>query len=188
MDKKYTIISERLGLRPWTDLDESEFAKLNADPKVMEFFPNTLDKKQNNNLVNRLKKHYVDHGFTGYVAEILSTNEFIGYIGFMTPKFDTYFTPCVEIGWRLKASSWNQGFATEGAKACLQYGFNILNFSKIFSWTSVINIPSERVMQKIGLKHIGNFNHPNIKEGDRLEEHVLYCLRREEYDRIKEKS
>ena len=98
------------------------------------------------------------------------------YIGFIHPRFEEWFTPCVEIGWRLKKEVWNRGLASEGAIACLKYGFETLGFERVYSFTSVLNKPSERVMQKAGMKHAGFFEHPALEEGQRLRKHTLYVL------------
>jgi len=152
---------------------------MNADPKVMEHFPYIMTTQQTDDYLKRIYQHFEDYGFGVYAVDILETNEFIGYIGFSCPTWEAYFTPCVEVGWRLKASSWSKGYATEGALACLDYGFNTIGFKSIYSWTATCNIPSERVMQKIGLLKIDEFDHPRIEKGDRLERHVLYGRDRE---------
>jgi len=65
--------------------------------------------------------------------------------------------------------------ATEGAKRCLEYGFEKLQLPEIYSFTAVPNVRSEKVMQKIGMQKIGEFDHPVLEKGHALERHVLYC-------------
>lgn len=170
----YIIQTPRLGLRTWQDSDLDPFAKLNANPKTMQFYPNTLDWAASKKMLLRIQKQYQEFGFSVYAVDLLEQQQFIGYIGFMRPSFDSYFTPCVEIGWRLDPSFWNQGLATEGALACLDYGFEQLKFKEIYSFTAAINIPSERVMQKIGLQKIDTFKHPLLEKNSPLALHVLY--------------
>ena len=172
--KEYIFTSERLGFRNWLDEDLPTFAALNSDPVVMEYFPKTLNKEQSQSMVCRMKKHFEDHGYGLYAVDKLENSEFIGFIGFMKPSFDAYFMPCTEIGWRLKKAAWNKGYATEGAKRCLEFGFEELKLSKIYSFTATPNIKSERVMQKIGMQKIGEFEHPGIENGNWLKTHVLY--------------
>ena len=90
--------------------------------------------------------------------------------------FKTDFSPGIEIGWRLGKQFWNQGLATEGATTCLHYGWNVLGLDKVYSFTAQINKRSARVMQKIGMKQIGQFNHPKLETGHVLEPHVLYAI------------
>ncbi len=108
------------------------------------------------------------------------SDEFIGYIGLYTVQFDAEFTPCTEIGWRLSKDHWNNGYATEGAKACLDFAFTVLNISKIYSFTSLVNVRSINVMTKIGLGQEGEFDHPNLNQDHPLYRHVLYSLERQE--------
>ena len=80
----------------------------------------------------------------------------------------------MEIGWRLAKAYWNKGYATEGAKACLQYGYDKLGFQDVYSFTSQLNKPSIRVMEKIGLIKIGEFMHIKLEDENPLKPHVLY--------------
>ena len=172
----YIFQSERLGFRHWVNDDIVPFAEMCNDPLVMEFFPKKLTLQETNALIERIKKHFIEKGYGLYAVDRLNTQTFIGFIGFATPGFEAYFTPCVEIGWRLKKESWDQGFATEGALKCLEYGFQQLNFQDVFSFTSEINQRSIRVMQKIGMQKVGTFDHPLVEEGSKLRKHVLYKI------------
>jgi ribosomal-protein-alanine N-acetyltransferase len=99
---------------------------------------------------------------------------------------NTDFSPCIEIGWRLHKKIWNKGYATEGAKACLKYGYENLNLQDVYSFTSKNNKRSEHVMEKIGMIKIGEFYHPKIDRNHPLCEHVLYKITKKEYfDKIK---
>src|SRR5215831_6625874 len=158
----YIVQTDRLGLRTWIDTDFIPFAKMNKDKEVMEYFLNILTDDETKLMINRINLHFNTHGFGLYAIEELTSKKFIGYTGFMIPAFKSFFTPCVEIGWRIKREEWNNGYATEAAVACLQYGFADLQFDKIYSFTSIKNWRSEKVMQKIGMMKEGEFNHPNI--------------------------
>jgi len=180
----YIIQTERLGLREWKESDHDPFAEMNAHPEVMHYFPFLMTKEQTDAYLERIYDHFKTYGYGVYAVDLLATKEFIGYIGFSRPSWEAYFTPCVEVGWRLTHKAWNKGYATEGALACLEFGFNSLGFDEIFSWTALDNIPSERVMQKIGLKKIDEFDHPLLEKGSRLERHVLYRLATKEYNAL----
>ncbi|MBL8211423.1 MAG: GNAT family N-acetyltransferase [Bryobacterales bacterium] len=107
----------------------------------------------------------------------------IGFIGLGVPSFEAHFTPCIEIGWRLAARYWNRGLATEGAAAMLRHGREELGLTDLVSFTAMPNLPSRRVMEKIGLVHdaVGDFDHPRVPEGHWLRRHVLYRTRRWEF-------
>jgi ribosomal-protein-alanine N-acetyltransferase len=168
--------TQRLLLRDWREHDLEEFRKMNKDVRVMKFFTKTLSEEETDRFYNKIQDEIKNYGYGLYAVETKNNNNFIGFIGFHWADFDSQFTPCIEIGWRLKFDSWGNGYATEGAKACLKYGFEILKFEKIFSFTSKINIQSENVMKKIGMVKIIEFEHPNIVEGSPLRKHVLYAV------------
>ncbi len=178
---RYIFSSERLGFRSWENEDLEEFAKLNSDEDVMEHFPKTLSNKEVVELIVKLKDHFVENGFTYYAVDILETNEFIGMIGLAAQKYITKFTPAIDIGWRLKRSAWGKGYATEGAKRCLDYGFSELGLNKIVSVTTIKNTKSENVMKKIGMTKKGEFNHPELADYPEYEKHVCYEIVKSEY-------
>ena len=126
--KSYILTTGRLGLRQWKASDIDPFAAMNADPEVMRYFENTLSTEETVAAYVRLKDHIYTYGFGYFAADRLDSDEFIGFIGLKHQTYESHFTPCVDIGWRLKQTAWNQGFATEGAKACIKYGFEGIGF------------------------------------------------------------
>ncbi len=152
------------------------FAEMNKDADVMKYYPSLLNKEETAAMIERINAHFNSHGFGLFAIEKISTGEFIGYTGFMIPSFESFFTPCVEIGWRIKKEEWNKGYATEAAKSCLQYGFEKIKFEKIYSFTSLLNKASEKVMEKIGMVKEAEFNHPNIAPDNILCRHLLYKI------------
>lgn len=178
----YIFESERLGFREWTLDDLDFFAKMNSKDSVMKYFPSKASREESEIFLKRIILHFDNHGYGLYATEIKDTGELIGFIGFQIATFYARFTPCVEIGWRLDDQFWNEGYATEGAKAVLKYGFDYLNLQRIYSFTSKINKPSISVMEKIGLKYQENFNHPKVEEGSELCNHVLYLISLRDYD------
>ena len=171
--------TSRLLLRRWRSSDRGPFAKINSDPKVMEFFPAPLTGPQSDALVAKIEHHFQKHGFGVYAAELKSDGGFIGFIGLNVPSFNAHFTPCVEIGWRLSSDFWNQGFATEGAQAVIDSARHGLHLKEVVSFTVPGNVRSRRVMEKLGMTHDQNddFDHPELPPGHPLRRHVLYRLR-----------
>lgn len=166
--------SPRLGFRQWQSTDIAPFAAINADPDVMEFFPATLSAEQTREAVQRYQKHFEIHDFGWYAVDLLETGTFIGFIGFAEVDIEVGFNGSIEIGWRLAKPYWGKGLATEGAKACLEYGWTHLGFSEVYSLTATLNKRSARVMEKLGMSYQGNFLHPKLEKEHPLEEHVLY--------------
>ena len=168
----------RLFLREWRDEDREPFARMNADPRVMEFFAATLTAAQTDAMLERVQAHLDRHGFGWWPAELKATGAFVGFIGLAVPYFEAHFTPCVEVGWRLAAEHWGRGLATEGARAALRYGFEELGLREIVSFTVPANVRSRRVMEKLGMTRnpADDFDHPRIPEGHPLRRHVLYRI------------
>jgi RimJ/RimL family protein N-acetyltransferase len=169
-------------LRQWREEDREAFARLNADPRVMEFMPGVLSREQSDRFFDYIEAQFRENGFGLYAAELrpggAQDQRFIGFIGIHVPKFQAAFTPCVEIGWRLAADVWGQGLATEGGCAVLRHSFEVLGLEEIVSFTAMINTRSQRVMQKIGMTRdpAEDFDHPKLPEGHPLLRHVLYRL------------
>jgi RimJ/RimL family protein N-acetyltransferase len=161
------------------DTDIPVFVEMNKDPKVMEYFPKVLSEEETMAMIDRVKQHFIDNGFGLFAVELKETNGFIGFVGLSIPNFEADFTPCVEIGWRLAHKHWGKGYAPEAAEACLNYGFDNLGLKEIVSFTSVLNKSSMRVMEKIGMKYVKEFDHPNVEPNSRLRKHVLYVKKKE---------
>lgn len=170
--------SERLIFRTWSDQDVPAFAAINADRQVMRYFPAPLSVEETRAMITRLQEHQAEHGYCFWACEQRSDRQLIGMIGLSRPKMETAFTPCVEIGWRLHPSFWGKGLATEGAQACLDHGWNVLGLDEIVSFTAGINVPSIRVMERIGMVADGTFVHPKIPADHRLQPHVLYRIQK----------
>jgi len=169
----YIFESTRLGFRAWRDSDLLPFSALNADPEVMEYFPARLTPGETAVKMASYQQEIDAHGFGLWSTEVKATGEWIGFIGFHAATFESPFTPCIEIGWRLHRPFWGRGYATEGARRCLAFGAEI-GLSTIYSFTAAINLRSERVMQKIGMEKMGEFLHPAIENYHPLQKHVFY--------------
>ncbi len=176
MEKAYLFTSERLGFRDWTPGDLDAFAEINADPEVMQHFPKRLDKNETEQFIQRLQAQYQQKGYTYFATEILNTGAFIGFIGLAYQDYATDFTPAVDIGWRLKKSAWGKGYATEGAKRCLDFAFGQLGLSKVIATCTADNAKSENVMKKIGMTKAGEFNHPKLVDYPAFQRCLCYVL------------
>lgn len=172
----------RLALRVWQHRHRAPFAAMNADAEVMRFFPAPLSAEQTNAGIDIWCQQFAENGWSNWAVELLATREFIGFIGLSVPRRQLPFSPCVEIGWRLKRAAWRQGYATEGAKACLRVGFEQLGLDEIVSFTTLGNLPSIAVMKRIGMHRAqADFEHPAVPEGNPLRRHCLYKIRRTQW-------
>ncbi|MDP8162982.1 GNAT family N-acetyltransferase [Pasteurella skyensis] len=172
--ENYIFKSERLGFRNWSENDLEKLYEINSDVSVMEFFPSILSKNKTLEFIENMKKQFIKNKFCYFAVETLEKNEFIGFIGLNEQNYDSDFTPCIDIGWRLSKKYWNKGYATEGAKKCLEYAFEELGIKNIKSVCPKVNTKSENVMKKIGMKKIKEFNHPLLEQYKKIENCVLY--------------
>lgn len=166
----------RLILRSWRAEDLPLFVDMNRDAHVMRYFPALLTEVETVAFYNRIQDELERSGWGLYAVELKSAGRFIGYVGLHEISFESDFTPGVEIGWRLAADYHNHGYATEAAKTVLQLAQS-RGINRLYSFTAKINKPSERVMQKIGMEKIGEFDHPKLTADSPLCRHVLYSVR-----------
>ena len=170
---------ERVLLRGWRPKDLEPFAALNADPRVMEHFPGLMTREASEEMVvERVLPHFAEHGFGLWALEVPGSVPFAGFVGLQVPSFESWFTPCVEIGWRLACPQWGRGYATEAARVALAFGFEQARLEEIVSFTSPANVRSIAVMERLGMRRDGEFEHPRLPPGHRLRRHVLYRLTR----------
>jgi RimJ/RimL family protein N-acetyltransferase len=174
------IVTDRLVLRPWQAADLAPFAALNADPEVMRFFPSTLTRAESDALAARIIEGFARRGFGFWAVDVPGCTSFAGFVGLSVPSFEAPFTPCVEIGWRLARPWWGHGYATEAARASLEYGFGVLRLKEVVAFAVPDNVASLRVMDRIGMQRdaAGDFEHPRLPSGHPLRPHVLYRIGR----------
>lgn len=172
--KKYILKTERLGLRNWLSSDEAPFSEMSQDIEVMKYFPKLLSKEESENFIVRMQNHFDTYGYCYFAMDVLETGEFIGFTGILNQTYKSKFTPCVDIGWRLKKSAWGNGYATEAAKACLDFAISELELNEIYSFATINNKGSEAVMKKIGMNYIDTFNHPSLINNTNLKKCLVY--------------
>jgi RimJ/RimL family protein N-acetyltransferase len=175
----------RLRLRRWRDEDRAPFAALNADPVVMEHFPSTLSRAASDAFLDRIQAALEEHGWGLWAVEVRDSGSFIGFVGLNPATFDAPFTPAIEVGWRLAREHWGNGYATEGARAAVDYGFAELALDEIVSFTMHANLRSRRLMARLGMQRdpADDFDNPNVPVGHPIRPHVLYRLDRDSWKR-----
>lgn len=147
----HVIETARLILRPYTANDLDDLFLIRSDPEVMRYVrdgkPLTWEETQAN--LDNIIQHYHQHDFGLWAAVDKANGNLIGYCGLI--YLDS--TPEVEVGYMLAKAYWGKGLASEGAKACLKYGFEQLKLSRIVAIAKPPNLASGRVMEKIGMKY-----------------------------------
>jgi RimJ/RimL family protein N-acetyltransferase len=178
-----TLRTERLILRPWRPEDLEPFAALNSDDRVTRTLAGSIDRAASDAMAARFSESFSRHGFGYWAVEVPGTAPFIGALGLSVPGFDAPFMPAVEIGWRLAFDHWGKGYATEGARAALDYGFNAAGLAEIVSFTAAGNTRSRAVMERLGMRTDpkDDFDHVRLGPDHPLYHHVLYRLRRADW-------
>jgi RimJ/RimL family protein N-acetyltransferase len=178
------LVTARLRLRAFGDADRDAFAALNADPQVMEHFPSRLTRVESDALVDRIALRWAEDGHGLWAVERVADGAFLGFTGVATLAW----LPTPEIGWRFARFAWGQGYATEAARAARDWAFAEFGVAEIVSVTTAGNDRSQAVMQRIGMTRdpADDFLHPNLPEGHPLRPHVLYRLRRADWERLQD--
>lgn len=149
---------------------------MNQDPQMVAVIGEPLTRDQVNTFITLANQHHLRHGYGLWVVNLKKTDEFLGWIGLRFIEEGMPFSPAVEISWRLGVPYWGNGYATEGAKAVLQRGFEIYHLAEIIAYTTPQNTRSLHVIHKLGFQRDihGDFHHPRLAVDHPLSLHVLY--------------
>jgi RimJ/RimL family protein N-acetyltransferase len=141
----------------------------------MEHFPSVLDRSASDAMLDTFAAELAERGYGPWAVEVEGSDTFIGFVGLHDAEA-VLGRAAVEVGWRLAAEHWGRGYATEAARECLRYAFEELGLDEVVSFTTPANVRSRRVMEKIGLHHVGEFDHPRLTVDSPLRRHVLYRI------------
>lgn len=170
------ITTYRLRLRQRQPEDRAPFAAMNADPRVMEFFLAPLSREESDAMVDRCEALIRERGWGAWAVELRDTGQFIGMTGLHAPSAPLPFSPCIEVLWRLAFEHWDKGYATEAARAAVEFGLTVAGLDEIVAFTTIANVRSISVMRKLGMTEAEHFDHPGVPAGSGLRPHVLYRL------------
>lgn len=171
----YLFRSARLGFRRWRKSDLDAFTAINTNPEVMRFFEKPLQREDTQAMMERMELLYEEKRYCYFAVDELESQTLIGTIGLGWKTFEADFTPTVDIGWRIGKAWWNQGFCTEGAKACLDYAKQ-QEISQLVSMASIGNLASIQVMKKIGMHYAKDFDHPELQDSPSIQRCSLYQI------------
>ncbi len=168
----------RLLLREWRDADREAFAAIVADPHVMRFYPATRSRAEADAWIDKMIAGLANGTAHFLAVERKSDGAMLGLTGTADINFPIPTEPKLEIGWVLGKDYWGQGYAPEAARVALDHAFTQLRAPEVAAFTARVNLPSQRVMQKLGLVRdpSADFEHPRIAEGHPLRPHVLYRI------------
>jgi RimJ/RimL family protein N-acetyltransferase len=170
--------TERLILRAWEPRDRDTYAAFVMDPEVRRFYFDVPTRAEVDAMLDRFVEFYRRDGFGLLAVERKADGALLGDVGIVPVGMPIRGNPPVEIGWLLGKQYWGQGYAPEAAQAWIDHAFGQLGLSEIVAWTTVTNLPSQRVMQKLGMSTSpeDNFIHPKSPPGHPLGPHVLYRI------------
>lgn len=168
--------TDRLILREYHENDMEGLYDLCSDPEVMKYFPKTLDYGETEEMYQKLVERSQESGKTFWAMELKKNGDFVGFTGLAEPRFEADFTPCTEIGWRVRRKYWRQGLAYEAAKACLDVAWYSFELNEVVAMAVVDNIPSIDLMKKLGMQYLKHFSHPELNEHAHLQDCILYNI------------
>jgi RimJ/RimL family protein N-acetyltransferase len=168
----------RLVLRPFTDMDRAPFFELNTHPSVVESLGSSPTRAESDAMVDRYDQELQREGWGLWAVEVVGGPAFVGMVGLHRVRAELPCAPAVEVGWRLHPDQWGHGYATEAAAASLDFGFDQAGLDEIVALTTTVNIRSQAVMERIGMRRDvdGDFDHPGMPEGSPLRRHVLFRI------------
>lgn len=172
------LTTDRLILRRWTEADREPFAAMNADPEVVRYLRGKLDRTASDAFIERIEAGFERYGFGLWAVEVRRTGQFLGFTGLAWQTFPAHFTPAVEVGWRMARHAWGHGYATEAARAAIDYGFGAVGLLEIVSITTRTNERSMALMRRLGMTTdpAWDFEHPLLPRGHPLRPHVLFRI------------
>jgi [ribosomal protein S5]-alanine N-acetyltransferase len=170
--------TERLIIREILPTDVDDMFELHSDPEVHIYLNNSTvnSKEKIIDIINFVRKKYIDNGVGRWAIIEKKTNEFIGWTGLdlVTEEINNHIN-FYDLGYRLKKRYWGKGIATESAFASLNYAFEKLNATEVYARAHFENAGSNKILKKVGLKFIEEFVHEGIK-------HNWYKISRVEYE------
>ena len=170
--------TDRLILRDLQESDLSALIALNQDPEVMQYFPKPYSQAESLRLYQSIQDEVKAYGYSLWAVEEKTSQEFIGLVGLHHSDLRIFAgKEAVEIGWRLRKEFWNRGYATEAAQACLDFAFQQAGLSEVYSFTSLLNQPSQKVMQKLGMEFVKEFDNEKVPADNPLYRHTLYRIK-----------
>jgi len=176
----FALPTERLVLRGWRDADTADFHAICTDRRVMEFLGPLQTREEIEGAIARQRAFQASHGHCFWAVERRADGAMLGFCGIKPGPADTPLQDRLEIGWRLRADSWGQGYAREAAQASLAWAFATLPDARIWAMTVLANERSRGLMERLGMtRHPElDFDHPALPEDSPLRAHIVYSIGR----------
>ena len=160
--RQYIFETERLFLRPLAPEDAGELSKVLSDQEAMKYYPHPFSPEEVEHWIQWNIDNYekYNHGLWAVIRK--KDQVFLGDCGITMQDIDGEVVP--EIGFHILPQYGRQGYATEAAKGCVKYAFDVLGYSRVFSYTDCANLPSQGVAKKLGMRFYKTFEKYNTTE------------------------
>lgn len=183
-DRHIVVKTPRLAIRQFTEDDIDNLFNLNSDPEVMRYIgrPASREVLQEGIIPFHLDAYQRFDRLGTWAAESANTGEFLGWFHFRAEDGDV---TNIDLGYRLRRSAWNHGYATEGSKALIHMGFADLGVQRVFAHAMAANAASRRVLEKCGLTlvHTVPYGGPDADVIDGAEQgEVEYALTKPDWE------
>ncbi len=175
----YILETERLSLRELTMDDFEAWHQILSDKETMQYYPKAFDEAKTRSWIKWNLENYSKYGFGLWAVILKESNQFIGDCGITMQNIHGDGNLFPETGYHIDKRFWQKGYATQAAKACLNYAFENLAFDEVFSYQKFTNVPSRRVAEKIGM---------SLREeyaDEKNEKTSVYSITRTEYYAMK---
>ena len=172
--------TERLLLREMTQEDFPALCCILQDEQTMYAYEGAFSDSEAQVWLDRQLERYRQLGFGLWAVILKQTGEMIGQCGLTMQPWKGQER--LEIGYLFNRSYWHCGYATEAARAVLHDAFGRLGLPRVYSFTAAVNLRSERVMRRLGMRNLGGFDHPALPVGHLLRRHVLYAAARDTFE------
>ncbi len=173
------IETSRLRLRPWTQADVREFVRVTNTHAVMEFLGGVQKPESFDGALLRVEASQAQNGFCFWIVERLNDRELLGFCGLKIANVGPIIGE-IEIGWRLRADAWGQGYAREAATASLDWAWRNLSCTRVVAITAKGNERSRGLMERLGMQRMPelDFLHPDLPQDSPLRPHIAYAIAR----------
>lgn len=170
--------TERVILRDWQEQDLEDFARINADPLIMEFYPDHLDEKASAHLMQNFQKHIDQEGYGFFALESKEDGRFMGFSGLSAVPKSLPFSPAVELAWRLDYDYWGKGYASEIAGALIEYGFSVCKLKEITAYCVQEHMRARHLLEKLGFASDAkeDFTYAPSRSSKKTQAYSLYRL------------
>ena len=158
--------TDRLRLEPWDhEAHAPVLARMNSDPEVVQFVGGVpLTAAQSEEMSARLEAHWYAYGYGLWAAYAKESGAMVGFVGLSHPLWWPEMIERVEVGWRLARDAWGFGYATEGARAAVRAGCEVLGLEELVSFVHPENARSLAVTERLGMVAEAEVPHPSRDE------------------------